>query len=636
MIIDPDQGARVRNPFMKLLLILMLSAAFPLGFNVSEGWPDISAAHGQDEEPVIVEDEDVPPGVASGWIIGHRLLVEGNAAEALPYLHQAYRAHPEVILIAMDFQAALAHEGYLRDAINVMDLLVAAMPDSQSFRLRRSALNLSAGDRDKALDDLREIRRQGNASVDVLAAEAAILAREGETSQALDVLRDGLHLHPERGRDIYLEMTRIMRQADQAASVPPLMDEALLRYPDDPMLWLVKIRALAELSRHENALLVAREADLHFSQVVPPVPGDQEPATGFDELPEPSPFPGLPADSFSVELADYYAQHNQVDLALGVLQPLADEGDLGLRPSLWLGRLLLGTGREAEGVELVDQILTKWPKAGRGWFLRGKVEEGAGNWEEAIPHFQKAVDLDPYDPEIRLGIARAMLVAWESDLRAVRPDTAQAEKIERFRVQTMTASTLVPEKDTEGQMMLGYSFRALKEFERAAWRFELASENPELRLNALIQKSICHDENGEESKARNALEILRREYPDDPEVANSLGYFLAEKGKDLDLAEGLIKEALAADPGNGAYLDSLGWVMYRKGHIEDAFDYLIQAVNVLPDDPVILEHLGMVLKEQGQYAEAVDVLNRSLARGGDADRIGSLIGEIEKALEEKE
>jgi Flp pilus assembly protein TadD len=244
--------------------------------------------------------------------------------------------------------------------------------------------------------------------------------------------------------------------------------------------------------------------------------------------------------------------------------------------------------------------------------------------------------LDPYDPEIRLGMVRAILVAWESDLRIAEPDSMQAAKIGRFREHTMIASTLVPEKDTEGQMMLGYGFRALKDLDRATWRFELAAENPDLRLSALIQKSICHDENGEEQKARNALEVLRREYPEDPEVANSLGYFLAEKGKDLDLAEGLIKEALSVDPGNGAYLDSLGWVMYRKGHMEDAFDYLIKAVNVLPDDPVILEHLGMVLKEQGQFAEAVDVLKRALARGGDSDRISLLISEIEEALESKE
>lgn len=200
----------------------------------------------------------------------------------------------------------------------------------------------------------------------------------------------------------------------------------------------------------------------------------------------------------------------------------------------------------------------------------------------------------------------------------------------------MIASTLVPESDSEGQMMLGYAFRVLKDLERASWRFDLAAENPDLRLTALIQKSICHDENGEPAKARFALETLRREFPDDPEVANSFGYFLAEKGQDLDLAEGMVREALAADPGNGAYLDSLGWVMYRNGRYEEAFDYLIQAINVLPDDPVILEHLGIVLKNLGQMAEALDVLDRALNLGGDSERISSLISEIKSAQEEKE
>jgi len=626
----------VNNPLKHFPLILMMAAVLSVTFSLTEWFQGECLAYGQDEDPTIIEDEDVPPGVASSWIIGHQLLVEGNAAEALPFLHQAYRAQPDVILIAMDFQAALAIEGYLKDALNVMDLLVAAWPDSQSFRLRRSALNLSAGDKDKALDDLREIRRQGNASVDVLAAEAAILARDGETSQALDVLRDGLHLHPDRGRDIYLEMTRILNQADQTASVPPLMDEALVQYPDDPMLWLVKMRSLANLGQHEEALGVAREADLHFSNLTPSESEDPDGSAEIDPLAENPPYPGLPADSFSVELADYYAQNNQIERALSILQPLAAEGNLGLRPSLWLGRLLLGTGRGEEGAELVAQILTKWPKAGRGWYLQGKVAERGGNWADAIPHFRKAVELDPYDPEIRLGMVRAMLVAWERDLRAADPDSAQLARIEDFKVQTMTAATLVSEKDTEGQMMLGYSFRALKDLERAAWRFHLAAENPDLRLSALIQKSICHDENGEEAKARNDLEILRREFPQDPEVANSLGYFLAEKGTDLDLAEGLVREALDKDPGNGAYLDSLGWVMYRNGRMEDAFDYLIQAVNVLPDDPVILEHLGMVLNKLGKYSEAVDVFKRALAGGGDSQRIGALIEDIEKVLEEKE
>jgi tetratricopeptide (TPR) repeat protein len=627
----------VPNLLKRILLLLLFAAVFPLVTPPGTVWVGIPVALGQEDDSNFVEDEDVPPGIASGWIVGHRLLEEGNSADALPYLHMAYRAHPDVIVIAMDFQTALASEGYLRDAINVMDTLVAAYPDSQTFLLRRSALNLSSGKSDKALEDLRTIRRQGNASVEVLAAEASILASDGKTGQALDVLRDGLHLHPDRGRDIYLEMARILRQADETGAIPGLMDEALVEFPDEPMLWLVKIRSLAALSRPTEARAAAQEADHHFS-TLPAAPGSDLPddPSLMESTAGTHQYPGLPNDSFAVELADYYAQNNQIDQALAILKPLSDQGELALTPSLWLGRLLLGSGREEEGVELVERILAQWPASGRGWYLRGKVDEGSGDWEKAIPHYRRAVELDPYDPEIRLGILRAMLIAWERDLRSEIPDSTQEKKIVEFRDHAMVASTLVPEMDSEGQMMLGYSFRALKDLDRAAWRFELAAENPDLRLTALIQKSISHDENGEFAKARSALELLRQEYPKDPEVANSFGYFLAEKGQDLDLAEDLIREALSSDPGNGAYLDSLGWVMYRNGRFEESFDYLIQAVNVLPDDPVILEHLGIVLMNLEQNAEALDVLERALNLGGDSERISALISTVKSTLQEKE
>jgi len=620
----------VRNPYIQHHLrwpafLVFLALLLVLGMAVGG-----AAANLQQDDPTIIDDEDVPPGIAAGWIVGDRLLAEGKAAEALPYLHQAYRAHPEVVAIAMDFQEALAGEGYLRDALQVMDGLVAAYPDSTSFLMRRSALNLSAGRRDEALKDLREIRARGGASVDVLAAEASILVADGKISQGLDVLRDGLHLYPDRGRDIYLEMARIMGQTGQEAGIPALMDEALAEYADEPSLWMVKIRSLAALSLAEEALATAREADLHFAEETTP----EEQGETFDEMSlemeaDARHRQGLPGESFAVELADYYAQNGQIDQALAILQPLSDQDELGLSPSLWLGRLLLGTGRLDEGVALVDRIVTKWPDAGRGWYLKGKIEEGQALWAEAIPFYRKAVDLDPYDPEIRLGLVRAMLVGMDGQWQLDDPDPEQEARIADFSQQVMTASTIVSEQDTEGQMLLGYAFRSLGDLERATWRFGLAAENPELRLQALIQKSICHDENGEEGKARSDLELLRREYPENPEVANSLGYFLAEKGLELEVAEDLVRQALAVAPGNGAYLDSLGWVMFRQGRNEEAFDYLIQAVNVLPDDPVILEHLGMVLMKLGQDAEALDVLQRAMARGGDSERIGALIAGIE-------
>lgn len=593
------------------------------------------------QAPAQVDDNDVPHGVAGDWIVGHRLLLEGKTADALPYLHMAYRALPEVPRIAMDFQAALAAEGYLRDALNVVDQLVAAHPDSVSFRLRRSALNLQAGNEDKALSDLRLLRDRGHTTPEVLGAEARILASRGDIEQALDVLRDGLHLHPESATFLYLDMSRILQQAGRMEAIPDLMTEARGRYPDEPDLWLVHIRSLAALERHEEAVTLARQAELHFATLAAepasPAGGEGSHDLEPDLLAEPAPVPGnAEPESFLVDLADFYAQRGQPQRAVDILQPLETEGALGLSPSLWLARLLLATGRVEEGAALVDRILLEWPSAGRGWFLKAKVSESNDDWATAIEHYRRAVELEPYDPEIRLGIIRAMLLSWERDLRLPAGNPERDRKMEEFRGHATIATTLVADADVEGQLLMGYAFRAIGDLERAAWRFELAAEDPGLRLTALIQRSICLDELGQVGRARTVLETLRREYPDDPEVANSYGYFLAEKDSDLDLAEGLIQEALAAQPDNGAFLDSMGWVMYRQGKLESALDFMIQAVNVLPDDPIILEHLGIVFRDLGQTSQARETLARALAVGGEPERLEPLIQSLDEGPAEAE
>ena len=610
------------------LLVAFLLLGLPVLAQDAAAVPDSS-------ESYIVEDEDVPYGVAAGYMVGRKLLEEGNVAEALPLLHMAYRAQPDVIDIAMDFQAALTAKGYFKDALAVVDQMVTLYPDSLDFLVERANLHLKTGAPEKALTDLRTLRSNGHVTYSIIDVEAQILAADGKTDQALDVYRDGLHLLPEQGSGLYLGMSGLLQNAGQDDRIPGLMDEALVDYRHVPRLWLVKSRALAAQGEDDAALKTAQDADTYFAGLAIAEAVDELGADP-DAVPQAEAHPmraanDLPPDSFVVELADFYAQRRELDKALGILQPLAATGELRLAPSLWLGRLLLGTGRTEEGVAVVSDILTRWPDSGRGWFLKGKATEGAGDWPNALPDFAHAVELEPRDPEIRLGYVRAMLVVWEADLTTTTPTEDQEAHRTEFRRHLMVASTLVPDQDMEGQLILGYGFKGVSDYERAVWRFGLASENPDLRMNALMQKSLCHDYLDELDKARADLETLHREFPDHPEVANSLGYFLAEKGLDLDFAAELVTSALAAEPGNGAFLDSMGWIHFRNGNLEQALDYMIQAVNVLPDDPVILEHLGMVLKAQGKPAEALDVLRRALARGGDQERLQTLITELEAA-----
>ena len=177
-----DFRNRLRLPVLGLLLALALTAV------AKEQLPS---------------QEDIPYGIASDYLIGRQLLKEGQYAEALGYLHLVYRTHPDVPAVAVDFQDALVAEGYFKDALEVMDRLVAAYPDSFAFLLQRSNLNVKLGNAGAALTDLRTIRQQGGATVEVIIAEANLLAAQDDLNQALDVYRDGLQLFPEHHGDCY-------------------------------------------------------------------------------------------------------------------------------------------------------------------------------------------------------------------------------------------------------------------------------------------------------------------------------------------------------------------------------------------------------------------------------------------------
>jgi tetratricopeptide (TPR) repeat protein len=99
-------------------------------------------------------------------------------------------------------------------------------------------------------------------------------------------------------------------------------------------------------------------------------------------------------------------------------------------------------------------------------------------------------------------------------------------------------------------------------------------------------------------------------------VLNYLGYLLADEGKRLDEARGLIEKALFIDPENAAYLDSMGWVLYRLRDFDGAKEYLENAVQFMDvsdeENYVIYEHLGDVYYMTGQVQEAVEAWEEAL------------------------
>jgi tetratricopeptide (TPR) repeat protein len=90
------------------------------------------------------------------------------------------------------------------------------------------------------------------------------------------------------------------------------------------------------------------------------------------------------------------------------------------------------------------------------------------------------------------------------------------------------------------------------------------------------------------------------------EACNFLAYMWADRNENLSAAEELVLRALEAEPSNGAYLDTLGWVYFKQGRYSESLDKLLRAAELVDKpDPIILEHIGDAYEQLGKITEAV-------------------------------
>lgn len=100
--------------------------------------------------------------------------------------------------------------------------------------------------------------------------------------------------------------------------------------------------------------------------------------------------------------------------------------------------------------------------------------------------------------------------------------------------------------------------------------------------------------------------------PDDAEALNYLGYSLIDRNERVEEGLALVRRALAIEPHNGAYLDSLGWGMFRLGQAAQAREPLERAASEFPFDATVLDHLGEVYRKLGEAAKAREAWKRAL------------------------
>jgi tetratricopeptide (TPR) repeat protein len=134
---------------------------------------------------------------------------------------------------------------------------------------------------------------------------------------------------------------------------------------------------------------------------------------------------------------------------------------------------------------------------------------------------------------------------------------------------------------------------------------EKISKTKEDRETVLFMRGAMYERQKKYEQAEAEFRKVLDLNPENSSALNYLGYMLADRGVRLQEALQLISKALEEEPGNGAYLDSLGWVYYRLSRYPEAETNLKLALDKMSGDPTVHDHLGDVYLRQGKVKEAI-------------------------------
>lgn len=230
----------------------------------------------------------------------------------------------------------------------------------------------------------------------------------------------------------------------------------------------------------------------------------------------------------------------------------------------------------------------------------GRLCEDEGSYSKALVYYKTANNLKPdTDISVRIGYVHVMNKNYKEAERCFDAVTAGE-----------------PENDY-GWFGKGLVSFYGKDYASAEKYFRHAIELNGRQEHYGYYLVMTLDKSGKSSDAIEYLEQALLQNPDSPEFSNYLGYMYAEANINLDRSLLLIQKALEKEPKNGAYLDSLGWVYYRKGMLSEALEALLKAEQELDikeeADPTVYDHIGDVYNSIGNREQAQRYWEKSLA-----------------------
>lgn len=518
-------------------------------------------------------------GVYSEYLLGSYLLEQGEVAAAVDYFERAWRLSDRDDAIAI----RLAESYYLLKNFTrcemVLDDILDGVPNDRDALIMKAKVRYIQRDTRGAVLNLERVREHYPISFEVERLLGNIYYEMAEIEKALEAYERCLgidssypYIQYRYGRLLIADGRP--REAEAAFRRAAELDPSFA----EPNMALIEL--LLDDGRTEEALPLLEEAVIR----------DPRNERGM------------------IMLATIYLERGRIDDGLALVEAWTEHSPLSHDGEVLLGRLRFEKGDYEGAQEVFARLFEDNPGSAELARILAEIRLKSDDTAGAREYFERAIAITPedYRSYLALFFASTQRFADTDDPSAV----IELSEDERRALLT-SASNHLPVGDFDANYLLGVSFLSIDALEEAETFLLRANELRARDYRTLFNLATVFEKRREYERAEDYLVVMLDLRPDDSTTLNFYGYLLALMGKDLPRALEMLQTALAAEPDNGYFLDSLGWIYYQMGDYARAVVELEKAASIVKDDPVILEHLGDAYAASRRFDEARSAYLRS-------------------------
>ena len=519
----------------------------------------------------------------------------GEFDEAVELLERGVATNPGNVDLKVQLALAYFRGGQLDKVRQVLDSLPDMSGQRTEFRSESLLVltQMAQGNQDEALRDARLLRDKWPDRVDAHILVGMVETAGGDLEAARTSYNQGLQVAPDNTRVIrHLAQLDLAENDPQAATDRYLLILELANDDAAAMVSLARIAAQAE--DHTGArewLIKAREADPNSIRARSLLAALYLAFREFDAAEEVAKEAvNLQPDSARLQnylgLAQYYSEnYRDAVFSLGKAAELApDEPSYRFN----LARAQAAQGNESSALvslqDSMDQSLQHLPSG----VLLASMRAESGDPDGAQDIARRLQELHPNE---------AAPFALEAELLAQRGDLSGAAN--------------AYDKVLSIEMVDRYAIRAYQVRSQAGVSkpveplLSFLEERP-LDTNVRLYLASAYENMGEVGNSISQYEQVLVNDQDNFIAVNNLAwnYFMSGDAR----AEQFARRAYELRPDSGAVVDTLGWVLVKKGSLEEGVDLLRSAVSLSDNHPDIRYHLAAALADSGQKQEARTIL----------------------------